>query len=51
MEKKRIATILILLALCAAILIFPLMTLKDSEFGGGGLAAGRENLSHDHGTV
>ena len=39
MEKKRIATILVLLALCAAILIFPLMTLKDSEFGGADGAA------------
>ena len=50
MDKKRV-TILILVILCAVILIFPLMTVKDSKFGGGGPAAGRENLSHDHGTV
>lgn len=51
MDKKKRVTILILVILCAVILIFPLMTVKDSEFGGGGPAAGRENLSHDHGTV
>ena len=34
MEKKKIITILILVILCAVILIFPLMTIKDSEFGG-----------------
>ena len=34
MEKKKITTILILVILCAVILIFPLMTIKDSEFGG-----------------
>ena len=39
MGKKRIAAILILLVLCAVILIFPLMTLKDSEFSGSDGAA------------
>ena len=34
MEKKKVMTILILLALCAVILIFPLLTIRDSEFGG-----------------
>ena len=34
MEKKKITTILILVAVCAVILIYPLMTMKDSEFGG-----------------
>ena len=39
MEKKQIITILILVALCAVILIFPLMTIRDSEFGGADGAA------------
>lgn len=39
MDKKQIAIILILVALCAVILIFPLMTLRDSEFGGADGAA------------
>ena len=39
MEKKQIITILILVALCAVILIFPLMTIHDSEFGGADGAA------------
>ena len=39
MEKKKVITILVLLALCAVILIFPLMTIKDSEFGGADGAA------------
>lgn len=34
MEKKKINTVLVLLAICAIILIYPLMTIKDSEFGG-----------------
>lgn len=39
MDKKKITTILILVVLCAVILIFPLMTIKDSEFGGADGAA------------
>ena len=39
MEKKQIITILILVALCAVILVFPLMTIRDSEFGGADGAA------------
>ena len=39
MEKKKVITILILVALCAVILFFPLMTIKDSEFGGADGAA------------
>ena len=39
MEKKQITTILILVILCAVILILPLMTIKDSEFGGADGAA------------
>ena len=39
MEKKQISTLVILVALCAVILIFPLMTIKDSEFGGADGAA------------
>ena len=39
MEKKKVMTILILLALCAVILIFPLLTIRDSEFGGADGAA------------
>lgn len=34
MSKKQVVTILILVLICAAILIFPLMTIQDSEFGG-----------------
>lgn len=39
MEKKKVMTILILLALCAVILIFPLLTIRDSEFSGADGAA------------
>lgn len=39
MEKKKVMTILILLALCAMILIFPLLTIKDSAFSGADGAA------------
>ena len=39
MEKKQWITILILVLLCAVILIFPLMTIHDSEFGGADGAA------------
>lgn len=39
MEKKKVVTILILLALCAVILIFPLITIRDSEFSGADGAA------------
>ena len=39
MEKKKLITILILVILCGAILVFPLMTIKDSEFGGADGAA------------
>ena len=39
MGKKKVMTILILLALCAVILIFPLLTIRDSEFGGADGAA------------
>ena len=39
MEKKKIVTILILFALCAVILVFPLLTIHDSEFGGADGAA------------
>lgn len=39
MEKKKITTILILVILCVAILVFPLMTIQDSEFGGADGAA------------
>ena len=34
MDKKQITIILILVALCAVILIFPLMPIQASEFGG-----------------
>ena len=34
MEKKQLLIILALVLLCAAILVFPLMTIRDSEFGG-----------------
>ena len=39
MSKKQIKTILVLVLVCAAILIFPLMTIRDSEFGGADGAA------------
>lgn len=39
MEKKQWITILILVLLCAVILILPLMTIHDSEFGGADGAA------------
>ena len=39
MEKKQVITILILILLCAVILVFPLMTIRDSEFGGADGAA------------
>lgn len=39
MEKKKVVTILILVALCAVILISPLLTIRDSEFGGADGAA------------
>ena len=39
MEKKKLITILILVILCVAILVFPLMTIHDSEFGGADGAA------------
>lgn len=39
MNKKQILVILALLVLCAAILIYPLLTVKDSEFGGADGAA------------
>ena len=39
MSKKQVATILILVLICAVILIFPLMTIRDSEFGGADGAA------------
>lgn len=39
MEKKKVVTILILVALCAVILIFPLLTIKDSAFSGADGAA------------
>ena len=39
MEKKKLIAILILVIVCAVILIFPLMTIKDSEFGGADGAA------------
>lgn len=39
MNKKQVITILILVALCAVILIFPLMTIQDSEFSGADGAA------------
>ena len=34
MSKKQVVTILILVLVCAVILIFPLLTIRDSEFGG-----------------
>ena len=39
MKKTTWITILILVLLCAVILIFPLMTIRDSEFGGADGAA------------
>lgn len=39
MEKKQILLILVLVALCAVILVYPLMTITDSEFGGADGAA------------
>ena len=39
MKKTTWITILILLLLCAVILVFPLMTIRDSEFGGADGAA------------
>ena len=39
MEKKKVVKILILVALFAVILIFPLLTIRDSEFGGADGAA------------
>lgn len=39
MEKKQLLIILALVLLCAAILVFPLMTIRDSEFGGADGAA------------
>lgn len=39
MSKKQVLTILALILVCAVILIFPLMTIHDSEFGGADGAA------------
>ena len=39
MSKKQVTTILVLVLICAAILIFPLLTIHDSEFGGADGAA------------
>lgn len=39
MERKQILIIVCLLALCATILVFPLLTIRDSEFGGADDAA------------
>lgn len=39
MKKTTWITILILVLLCAVILFFPLMTIRDSEFGGADGAA------------
>ena len=39
MDEKQITSSLIWVALCAVILVFPLMTIKDSEFGGADGAA------------
>lgn len=39
MEKKQVFMILALVLLCAVILVFPLMTIHDSEFGGADGAA------------
>lgn len=39
MSKKQVTTILVLVLVCAVILIFPLLTIRDSEFGGADGAA------------
>lgn len=39
MSRKQVLTILALILVCAVILIFPLMTIRDSEFGGADGAA------------
>ena len=39
MSKTQVTTIMVLVLICAAILIFPLMTIHDSEFGGADGAA------------
>lgn len=39
MSKKQIVLMFGLLALCAAILAYPLLTIRDSEFGGADGAA------------
>lgn len=39
MKKKQVITIVVLLLICALILIYPLMTIHDSEFGGADGAA------------
>lgn len=39
MSKKQVLTILALILVCAVIMIFPLMTIRDSEFGGADGAA------------
>ena len=39
MSKKQTLTILALVLICAAILIYPLLTIHDSEFGGADGAA------------
>lgn len=39
MSKKQVWTILVLILVCAAILIYPLVTIQDSEFGGADGAA------------
>ena len=50
MERKQILIIVCLLALCAAILAFPLLTIHDSEFGGaaGAAEAALANLDPDY---
>lgn len=40
MKKKTIISIVLLLLLCVVIIIFPLMSIKDSEFGGADDKAG-----------
>ena len=47
MSKKQVTTILVLVLICAAILIFPLMTIHDSEFGGADGAAGEASALVD----
>ncbi len=39
MKKKQVFTIVVLILICAVILIFPLITIHDSEFGGADGAA------------